>query len=89
MKVRNMTSARGNTVANQFIIDTKDGLYFQSYASVIAFKPRNGGPIQLDARTWDYSATTGKYRNEFLGEGIADTRAKIANGTYVLTDLNI
>ena len=31
---------------------------------------------------WDYSVTTGKYRNQFLGEGIKETREKIANGTY-------
>lgn len=88
MKIQNMTSTSGNTVANQFIVDTEDGTYFQSYSSVIAFKPRNGEPIQLDARMWDCSRTTGKYRNQFLGEGITETRAKIKNGTYVLTDLN-
>jgi len=43
--------------------------------------------IILDSYYWDYSRTTGKYRNQFLGEGIADTRAKIESGEYKLADL--
>jgi len=86
MKVENMTSARGNTIANQFIINDKGEEYFQSYESIIAKKSQ--GKIYLDEYFWDYSVTTGKYRNEFLGEGIADTRKKIASGEYILTDLN-
>ena len=49
---------------------------------------RSKGKIYLDEYYWDYSVTTGKYRNEFLGEGIAETRKKIASGEYILTDLN-
>ncbi len=88
MKIQNMTSANGNSVPNQFIIDAPDGLYFQSYKTIIAFKPSNGGPIQLDARKWDCSPTTGKYRNQFLGETIKETRAKIKSGDYLLVNLN-
>ncbi len=87
-KVRQMKSVRsGNPVANQFIIYTSEGTYFQSYDSVIAFKD-NEGNVTLDDYTWDYSRTTGKYRNEFLGEYIADTRAKIESGKYKLANLN-
>ncbi len=81
-----MTSARGNTVPNQFIITDNGDEYFQSYRSIIAKKSK--GKIYLDDYYWDYSVTTGKYRNEFLGEGIAETRKKIASGEYVLTNLN-
>lgn len=97
MKVENMTSARGNKVANQFIItdkryDEKENKWyttktFQSYNSTIAIVFCTG-VVLLDENTWDYSVTTGKYRNEFLGENIAETRAKIKNGEYILTDLN-
>ena len=97
MKVKNMTSARGNKVANQFIItdkryDEKENKWyttktFQSYDSTIAIV-FSTGVVLLDENTWDYSVTTGKYRNEFLGEGIAETRAKIKSGEYILTDLN-
>tara|TARA_A100000172_G_scaffold40831_1_gene24925 strand:+ start:353 stop:616 length:264 start_codon:yes stop_codon:yes gene_type:complete len=86
MKVENMTSTRGNTVPNQFIITDNGDEYFQSYRSIIA--KRSKGKIYLDDYYWDYSVTTGKYRNEFLGEGIAETRKKIASGEYVLTNLN-
>ena len=86
-KVRNMYSASGNPVANQFIIYTSEGTYFQSYKSIIAFRD-NDNKITLDDYYWDYSRTTGKYRNEFLGEYIADTRAKIELGVYKLADLN-
>jgi hypothetical protein len=34
-----MRSAKGNKIPNQFIIDTEDGSYFQSYDSIIAFIP--------------------------------------------------
>ena len=87
IKVKQMTSPRsGGPVANQFIIYTSEGRYFQSYDSIIvAIK---NGKITLDENTWDYSRTTGKYRNEFLGEYIEETRAKIESGEYELEDLN-
>jgi len=89
MKVKNMTSAKGNKVANQFIItDDNNNEYFQSYRSIIAKRDGDSYQIYLDEYFWDYSVTTGKYRNEFLGEGIAETRAKIKSGEYILTDLN-
>jgi hypothetical protein len=45
-------------------------------------------PIYLDEKYWDYSVTTGKYRNIFLNETKKETEKKIANGTYELTNLN-
>lgn len=88
VKVENMTSERtGKKVPNQFIIETEDGLYFQSYHTVIAYKP-HGGKVQLDKEAWDYSRTTGKYRNQFLQETKAETERKIKAGIYELTDLN-
>lgn len=86
-KLENMRSCNGNEVPNQFIAQTEDGLYFQSYQSVIAFKPLSG-KIQLDRDRWDYSVTTGKYRNQFLRENKAETERKIKNGVYELVDLN-
>ena len=89
VKITPFDSPRSNkAVANQWVITTDEGEFFQSYRSIIAFKPYGGGKVVLDEGAWDYSTTTGKYRNEFLGEGIADTRAKIASGQYVLANLN-
>jgi len=88
VKVTQMTSNRtGEAVRNQFILTTPEGTYFQSYQSIIVFCPFNG-KIQLDKTYWDYSKTTGKYRNQFLGESKKETEAKIASGIYLLTDLN-
>jgi hypothetical protein len=86
IKVSNMQSSRGNNIPNQFIITAKDGIYFQSYKSIIAFKSK--GKIYLDNYCWDYSKTTGKYRNIFLNETKKDTENKIKNGEYILTNLN-
>lgn len=98
-----MTSPRtGSPVANQFIMTTEPGIAgnfrsretFQSYDSIIAIVTRwgeNGGyktEVVLDKDTWDYSVTTSKYRNEFLGETTKETKAKIASGEYKLENLN-
>lgn len=89
VRIEQMDSPRsGRAVANQFIVYTDAGTFFQSYRSIIAFKPRGGGKVVLDAQYWDYSTTTGRYRNEFLGEAIEETRRKIKAGEYVLADLN-
>jgi len=87
MKVENMTSNRsGREVANQFILEGENGgVYFQSYRTIIACK--KGGKIYLD-NNWDYSVTTGKYRNQFLGETKRETEAKIKAGIYEIVNLN-
>ncbi len=100
MKVENMTSAKSYCkIANQFII-TDEGRgalgnfitrqTFQSYNSIIVIKTvwEDETKIELDRNKWDYSKTTGKYRNQFLGETKAETQKKINSGEYVLTDLN-
>ena len=90
MKVQNMTSNRsGRDVPNQFIITTDKPreVFFQSYDSIIV-RQSTGGKIALDSKYWDYSVTTGKYRNQFLGETKKETEAKIKSGEYILTDLN-
>ena len=89
IKVRNMKSSRGNTVANQFIIEGDNWEIFQSYNSVIAKKIYDGsGTVYLDEHYWDYSKTTGTYRNNFLGENKNLTQLKINSGEYNLTNLN-
>lgn len=100
MKVTNMTSPRsGRPVANQFVI-TDEGRgalgnftqrrVFQSYDSVIAKITIWPDTVRvvLDEHYWDYSVTTGKYRNQFLGENKAATQRKIDSGEYKLADLN-
>lgn len=88
MKVQNLESSNGNKVANQFEVTTSEGRFFQSYCSLIAFIPNDGSRIQLDKKFWDYSVTTSKYRNLFLGEKKDVTEKKIKDGKYLLTNLN-
>ena len=85
MKVENMDEKSGK-VANQFIIRDGGNTFFLSYNSIIV--KISGGETYLDADKWDYSTTTGKYRNMFLGETKKDTEKKIKDGTYKLVNLN-
>lgn len=71
---------------NQFIISNDGITYLQSYDSIIV--KQEGGHVTLDSRYWDYSNTTGKYRNRFLGETKRDTQRKIDSGEYELANLN-
>jgi len=77
---------RNGPVKNQFIIHTDKGSLFQSYHTIIV--ARIQGKTYLDSNSWDYSVTTGKYRNIFLGETKKETEKKIKNGVYELIDLN-
>ena len=111
MKIRNLTSSKGNKIANQFEVRINDDfntVYFQSYDTIIAKKQfidkhevvyhddenhpskvtHTEKRIFLDKNFWDYSVTTGKYRNIFLNETKKETQKKIDNGTYILTNLN-
>ena len=91
MKVENITSNNGNKIANQFVItDDKQNEYFQSYNSMIVKKDYENDQVKiyLDQKYWNYSNTTGKYRNIFLNETIIETKKKIKSGEYILTDLN-
>lgn len=95
VKVENMSSPRsGREVANQFVITLYDEQgtlheFFQSYRSIIACKTYGQNPhIELDEHYWNYSTTTSKYRNEFLGEDTKTTKKKIESKEYVLVNLN-
>jgi hypothetical protein len=90
MKISNITNARGNKVANQFIV--YDGLktYFQSYNSIIVKIERLEGKeiTYLDPVYWNYSRTTSKHRSTFLNESTKETEKKIKQGVYILENLN-
>ena len=93
IKVSNMITSKGNPAENQFIITKTSSrfntteVYFQSYNTTIAYMSEETG-VLLDKDSWDCSVTTGKYRNQFLGESIEETRLKIKSGEYSLTNLN-
>lgn len=58
----------------------------KSYNTTIAM--RKGQEVIIDSRYYNYSASTGKHRNYFLGETLKDTDKKIKNGEYQTADLN-
>lgn len=80
----NLTSGRsGREVPNQMVTEFDNGSVFKSYDSIIAVKYK--GKVYL-TDDWNYSVTTGKYRNQFLRENLAETRDKIKNGTYKMVE---
>jgi len=70
---------------NQFVVSDDHGNRFlQSYDSIIV-KIDKEGKTSL-GENWDYSKTTGKYRNLYLGETKKETEAKIKSGEYKLDE---
>ena len=98
LRVEQMTSPTSyRPIANQFTIHTEKGVYFQSYSTIIAYIPQGEhcqhqteeeNKIKLDKHSWDYSRTTAKYRNKFLGQDTKEVKRKIKEGIYILVDLN-
>ena len=89
IQVNQMLSKKtGNPVPNQFNIYTKKGVYFQSYETLIAFKP-NEGKLKLDVNYWDYSRTTSKYLYSFIRyQNKKDILKAIEDKQIILTNLN-
>lgn len=64
VKVYPMNSPRtGNPVTNQYHVITDDGVFFQSYDTLIAFIKDD---VLYFTSAWNYSRTTTKYLNLWL-----------------------
>lgn len=82
MKTQQFSGAK-----KQFMLTDDNGnILFQSYSTIICKRETNGR-ITLDTE-WDNTATTNKYRCQFLGEKKSETLAKIKSGEYKVEDLN-
>ena len=94
VNVEPMTTRGGNASANQLIMSDPHGETFVSYGTKICYRsfdkygPERRPKYVFDEYYWDYSRTTSKYRNEFLGFGVAECRKGIKEGWIKLTDLN-
>ena len=77
-----------NIANNQFEVYTDEGVYFQSYDSVVAFKPSNREEKIRVGINWDYSRTTMKYVGQFLGQNTAKTRRDIKD-EVILVDYDL
>ena len=71
--------------------------FFQSYGKTIAMKVTSykkgcdyyhSQKTYIDKNYWDYSQTTGKYRNIFLGMDKKETEKQINQNIIKLKDLN-
>jgi hypothetical protein len=67
-------------------VTTENAVFLTSYDSII-LKIEDGQTF-LDSKFWNFSKTTSKYRNQFLGETTKETEQKIKDGIYKLTNLN-
>ena len=79
MKVTSMAN-------NQYIIEHNGVSYFQSYDVIVAKKSK--GKIILDKDYYEYSRTTIKYRNRFLGLLSVSVKEAIRDGKITLGKLN-
>jgi hypothetical protein len=66
MAITQLINSRGNAVKNQFIIQDKDNVTFQSYDSKIATYNHATKELTLYGYMWDYSNTTRKHFSSFL-----------------------
>lgn len=89
--ITQLINSNGNAVKNQFVIDGEylgqPGKFFQSYSTIIAFKPADGSSITLDRASWDYSQTTIRHRNTFTGYNSQQTKQMIKDRSIILADL--
>lgn len=65
MKISNLINSKGDAVKNQFIIQSEDGIIFQSYQSKII---KVKGNYIYVYKNYNYSRTTAKHRNKFLSD---------------------
>lgn len=86
VKVDNIRNANGRKVANQFVIKTNDGQWFQSYGTIIAGFTKEG--LVFDKDYWNYSRTTSRHRNNFTGLDTQETKKMIKAGEIKMVQLN-
>ena len=69
MKVKQLINSNGNATANQFVIEDGNKTIFQSYNSIICAYDWDEQKLTFGC-DWDYSKTTMKHLNTFLGDYI-------------------
>lgn len=88
MKVRNMRGTSGREVPNQFIVEGDKIEIFQSYETTIAIRHKDSGKVVLDKHKYDFSSTTSRYLNKFLGVDSKTKKENVKSGKYELKELN-
>lgn len=67
LRIENLSSYNGNTVPNQFLIETKQNIYFQSYNTIIVKFNKKSKEISI-SKKFNESLTTSRYTRYFLKE---------------------
>tara|TARA_R110002020_G_scaffold53200_1_gene149108 strand:- start:4491 stop:4784 length:294 start_codon:yes stop_codon:yes gene_type:complete len=95
MKVENMKNNNNNIVKNQFIITAGNKKYFQSYNRIIVmieydiyYSDEVLEDIYIDPDYYDYSKTTTRYRNIFLGVSNDTFKKNLKENKYTFKSLN-
>ncbi len=90
IRVKSMIPLHGKKAPNHSVVECGDlKRYFHSYSSIVACQDLFTGEVLLDRDYWRAcSITTGRYREQFLGETPRETQIKIDSGKYRLVDLN-
>lgn len=76
-------SNNGNMTVFQ---DDNNNRVLQSYNVIIARETNHG--VILDSKYYNYSVTTSRHRNEFLGVNTKQFNNQIARGLYEFSNLN-
>ena len=80
-KIRTLTK-------NQIVVSFTDGSeVFNSYGKNIV-EYSKGGRIYFDKNYWDFSTTTSKWRNKYMGVDSKWVKDAIKNGIVKFKDLN-
>lgn len=91
IEINNIVSNHGNSIPNQYevYIDSTEGTYrcFYSYKSLILVC-KNGKLIKVGSN-YDYSRTTGKYRNDFLRLNKSTLESYMNRNMYFNKDSNM
>ena len=67
---------------NHMVINTEYGQYFQSYDSILAFKPNDGSTITVGGH-WNYGATTKKHLCKWLNTTTKEIQQGIKEGSII------
>ena len=86
MIINNMKSNKERTVPNQYVIRLNNCSVFQSYATVIAIHDYDLDEVYLNKEYYNYSKTTSRYRNKYLGLNTKQIEQKIKSKEFVLVN---
>jgi hypothetical protein len=88
MRVSQLINSGGRPVPNHFVIEYNGFKWLQSYNALVARIDVESEEVELDQNYWEYSKTTARHRNAFLGMDNSEVKRHVDDGTFRLVDLN-